>query len=296
MILCALGFAAYLACYLAISDGSDYFPPDQLLPKVAAALSIASLLWFASALVLIPKNTLPTEDFTAGKPCIAAVFPIIGTLGAGAIGLTYFTPADLAAVLVRERPIDTGIICAAMLTIGVIGSIGYYALRTINSDKTTDTTAILGFGPIALLTGLCGLTYFETDHHMNAPAKLALQLAFVATMLFLTAELRCSLHRAQPRRYLTSACIALFANTCAITGAAPALLHPEQTVHSTRIIGFALLCLCNGIYVAYRLFSFSAFCNKPVITDTPTTPDTPEQTQGKDDQEDGCEQQDPMAS
>lgn len=302
LILCAVCFAAYLVSYLNAGAGSDYFHPDQALPKIAGALSVVSVLWFLSALVWIPKNTLPAEDFTRSKLCIAAVPPIIGTLSAGALGLTYFSLSDLAAVLTKQQPIGTNAICFTLVILGTLGSVIYYALRAINASGSAEVTVIFGLGPVALLTGLCGLTYFESDHHMNAPAKLALQLAFVATMLFLTAEMRYALHRAQPRRYLASACLGLFANTCALAGAFPVIISPAQAVHGTRILGFALLCLCNGVYIAYRLFAFTAYCNKPATPDTPEisnptdTPDTPEQTQGKDDQEDGCEQQDPMAS
>ena len=236
--------------------------------------------------MLIPKGTLPKADFTRDKPCIAATFPIIGTLGAGALCLTYFGPAELTALLTSETSLDANGICAALAILGAVISVAYYATRTINPHALANTSVVLGIGPVALLTGLCGLTYFEQDHHMNAPAKIALQLAFIATMLFLTAELRCTLDRAQPRRYLASACIALLANSCALTGASPVLINPTGVVHGTRILGFSLLCLCNGIYIAYRLLSFCKFCNSPA---------KPEQTQEKE-QQDGCQQQDSMAS
>ena len=164
---------------------------------------------------------------------------------------------------------------------------------------------------------------------MNAPAKVGIQLAWIATMIFLTAELRCSLDKAQPRRYLTSACIALFANACAISCVLPVLLKTTENLHGTRMLAFSALCLGCLIYIAYRLAAFTAFCNQPpkedpveaqadgeIPAEDPETPsqespvettqeifdpitDTntdPEQTQGKDDQQDGSQQQDPMAS
>ncbi len=283
LILSAVGFALYLLSYLVAGDGSDYFIAGHPLPMLTNTLAFISVLWFASALVLIPKNALPTGDFMRGKPCIAAAFPIIGTLGAGALSLTYFGSAELTALLAGETKLDSTAICAALTMLGAVLSIVYYALRAFNAQSLANASVIMGAGPVALLTGLCGLTYFELDHHMNAPAKIALQLAFIATMVFLTAELRCTLDRAQPRRYLASACIALFANVCALAGAFSVLINPAQAVHGTRTLGFALLCLCNGIYIAYRLLTFCKFCNAP------------EQTQGKE-QQDGCQQQDPMAS
>lgn len=286
LIMSAVGFALYLLCYLMAKDNTDYFIAGHPLPLLANVLAAVSVLWFASALVLIPKDALPTGDFMRGKPCIAAAFPIIGTLGAGALSLTYFGPDEMTALLAHQAPLDANAICAILVVLGVLLSIVYYALRAINHAKTASATVIMGLGPVALLTGLCGLTYFESDHHMNAPAKIALQLAFIATMVFLTAELRCTLDRAQPRRYLASACIALFANACALSGAFSVVFNPESAVHGTRILGFSLLCLCNGIYIAYRLLSFSEFCAPTAV---------PEQTQEKE-QDDGCQQQDPMAS
>ncbi len=286
LILSAIGFMLYLLSYLLAGDGTDYFIKGHPLPLLANALASVCVLWFASALVLIPKDTLPTENFMRKKPCIAAAFPIIGTLGAGSLGLTYFGPAELTALLAREKAFDATAICALLVALGVVLSVVYYVLRAINAPNTVNISVIMGLGPIALLTGLCGLTYFEPDHHMNAPAKIALQLAFIATMLFLISELRYMLNRAQPRRYLATACIALFANACALAGACPVLAAPTQAVHGTRVLGFALLCLCNGVYIAYRLLTFCNHCNIPA---------EPDQTQGKE-QQDGCQQQDPMAS
>lgn len=286
LILSAIGFVLYLLCYLLAGDGTDYFVSGHPLPLLANAFCAASTIWFASALVLIPKNTLPTEDFSQGRPCPAAVFPIIGTLGAGALGLTYFGPDELAALLAHEKPLDATALCTALLALGTLLGVVYYVLRIINAPRTSNLAVVMGAGPVAMLTGLCGLTYFEQDHHMNAPAKIGLQLAFIATMLYLTAELRYLIDKTQPRRYLASASLALFANVCAAAGAVPVLANPTEAVHGTRILGFTLLCLCNAIYIASGLFRFTAFCNPRAI---------PEQTQEKE-QQDGCQQQDSMAS
>ena len=285
LILSAVGFALYLLSYLAAGDGTDYFIPGHPLPMLANALALASIVWFATAFILIPKNALPTDNFMRGKPCLVAALPIIGTLGAGILSLTYFGPDEIAALLAHEKPFGTSTVCALLVALGVVMSVAYYALRTVNAQSAESISVVVGIGPVALMTGLCGLTYFEQDHHMNAPAKIALQLAFIATMVFLTAEMRCLLYKAQPRRYLVSASIALFANACAITGAFQVLFNLQNDVHGTRILGFSLLCLCNGIYIAYRLITFCRYCN----------PATPEQLQGKE-QDDGCQQQDPMAT
>ena len=285
LILSAVGFALYLLSYLAANDGTDYFITGHPFPMLANALALTSVIWFLTAFVLIPKNTLPTDNFMLGKPCPAAALPIIGSLGAGALSLAYFGPDEIAALLAHEKPIGTSAICAVMVALGVVLSIAYYTLRTVNARGAESISVIVGTGPIALMTGLCGLTYFEQDHHMNAPAKIALQLAFIATMVFLTAEMRLFLDKAQPRRYLASACIALFANVCTIPGAINVLTNPQNAVHGTRILGFSLLCLCNGIYIAYRLVTFCKHC----------TPATPEQLQEKE-RDDGSQQQDSMAT
>lgn len=286
LILSTAGFALYLFSYLAASDKTDYFIAGHPIPMLANALAVAYVLFSLSALVLIKKGTLSTQDFTCNAPCVIAILPVIGSIVAGLACTTYFGYNEVIALSAGQARLDANAICAFLVAIGAILSAVYYVLRTINRSVPATAFVLTALGPVALMTGLCGLTYFEQDHHMNAPAKIALQLAFIATMVFLTAELRYTIDRAQPRRYLASACVALFANVCALPGAFPVLLDLQNAVHGTRILGFALLCLCNGTYIAYRLLSFSKYC---------TLPAAPEQTQGKE-QDDGCQQQDPMAS
>lgn len=294
-VLSIAGVIAYTLCYLLAGDGSDYFAYGHPLPMLANILSMVSLLWFLCALVLIPKKTLPETDFmlAAEKPFVLAAAPIIGTVAATAISFTYYEPADLIAILTRQRAIDTTAISAVLCAIGAVLSIIHYLLRMVNSSKLSGTTVVFGIGPIAMMTGLCGLTYFEFDHHMNAPAKIGLQLAWIATMLFLTSEMRVTLEKSQPRRYLASACIALFANACASIPAFTMLPNIASVTHGARIMGYALFCLFNCIYIGGRLVQFTRCCNA-----SPVSPDQdpiPEQNQGKDEQ-DGCQQQDPMAS
>lgn len=294
-VLSIAGVIAYALCYLLASDGSDYFVYGHPLPILANILSIVSLLWFLCALLLIPKKELPETDFMLAtkKPFILATAPIIGTVAAAAISFTYYEPADLIGILTQQRAIDTTVISAVLCAIGAVLSVIHYLLRMVNASKLSGATVVFGTGPIALMTGLCGLTYFEFDHHMNAPAKIGLQLAWIATMLFLTSELRVTLEKSQPRRYLASACIALFANACASIPAFTMLPNITNVTHGARIMGYALFCLSNCIYIAGRLVQFTRCCNAPLAS--PEQDPVPEQTHGKDEQ-DGCQQQDSMAS
>ncbi|MBQ7379550.1 MAG: hypothetical protein IJW70_07745 [Clostridia bacterium] len=290
LALAVVAAMLYTFCYLFASDGSGYFIQGHHLPLLANSLSIISVCWFANVLILIPKGALPTDDFmiATGKPFAVAAAPLIGTLAAGAVCFTYYEPADLIAVLKQQRPIDVTIICSVLAVVGAVLCGVYYVFRMINVPNLNNACVILGLGPVALLTGLCGLTYFELDHYMNVPSKIGFQLAWIATMLFLTSELRCTLDKAQPRRYLASAGLALFANACACAPALYVLMHMTDSVHNTRILGFALLCLGNCIYIGYRLFQFASFCKSHVQPDPSTPLTVPEQTQGKDDQ-DGCQ-------
>lgn len=295
-VLSIVGAVSYLLSYLLATDGTDYFISGHPLPAISHILSIVSVLWFACALFLIPKGALPEADFIAGtkKPSFVSAAPIIGTLSAAAISFTYYEPADLLGVLTQQHALDTTVICAFLTLIGVILSAAYYLLRVVNSPRCNGTVVVLGLGPIALMTGLCGLTYFELDHHMNAPAKIGMQLAWIATMLYLISELRVTLGKAQPRRYLSVASITLYANACACVPFFTTLPNADS-IHSARIMGFALFCLCNCLYVGYRLIQFTSLCNAPAEPPAPSDDPIPEQTNGKDDQ-DGCQQQDSMAS
>lgn len=295
-ILSIVGAIMYLLCYLLASDGSDYFISGHPLPLLANIFCIVSIVWFASALVLIPKGMLPESDFmlATAKPAPIAAAPIIGTMAAVAISFTYYEPDDLIGILSQQKAISTTTICAALTLIGAVLSILHYLLRMANSSRLNGTVAVLGVGPIALMTGLCGLTYFELDHHMNTPAKIGLQLAWIASMLFLISELRVTLEKSQPRRYLAVACIALFANACASVPLFSTIADIRNIVHGARIMGFSLFCLCNCLYVGCRLIQFTRHCLATISPDPDADP-IPEQIHGKDDQN-GCQQQDSMAS
>ena len=296
--LSIVGLLLYTLCYFFAGDGSDYFVAGHPLPLIANILSIVSLIWFLCAGVLIPKDSLPTDDFmiATGKPFAIAAAPLVGTLAAGAISFTYYEPSDLIAVFfLHEKAVSASTICALLCAIGDVLCGTYFFFRMINVPNLNNACVVLGVGPIALLTGLCGLTYFELDHHMNAPVKIGLQLAWIATMLFIISELRCTLNKAQPRRYLSTACIAVFANTCACAPLLKYLIAADNVSHKTRIFGYILFCACNCVYIAYRLFQFYALCTKDTPTDSPAISPDSDQTQGKDNQ-DGCQQQDSMAS
>lgn len=318
-ILAAVASCLYALSYVFASDSSVYFISRHPLPMLANSLSIACVIWFAGALVLIPRETLPTGDFmiATGKPFAVAVAPIVGTLAAGTVSFIYYEPDNLPGFVIQQfslllqgravDPMFPTAICVSLAVIGAALSGAYYLFRTFNVPNLNKACVVLGAGPIALMTGLCGLTYFELDHYMNAPIKIGLQLSWIATMLFVTSELRVTLDKAQPRRYLATACMALFANACAAIPTLPLLFGSTETVHRINIQGYVIMCLCNCIYIGWRLSQFTAFCQMPVQTDHPTettnqenTPDAPvppdpEQNQGKDDQ-DGCQQQDSMAS
>jgi hypothetical protein len=296
--LCIVGLLLYTLCYFYAGDGSDYFVSGHPLPLIANILSIVSLIWFLCTYALIPKDSLPTDDFmiATDKPLAIAAAPLVGTLAAGAISFTYYEPADLISIfLLREKTMSATTVCALLCALGAALCAAYFFFRMINTPSLNTACVILGAGPIALLTGLCGLTYFELDHHMNAPAKIGLQLAWIATMLFIVCELRCTLGKAQPRRYLSTACIAVFANACACAPLFKYLIAADNASHKTRILGFVLFCACNCVYIAYRLFQFCALCTQSAQPDSTEISPVPDQTQGKDDH-DGCQQQDSMAS
>lgn len=276
--LSALGTILYTLAHLLASDGSGYFASGHPLPLLAGILSVVSVLWFACALLLIPKGALPAEDFTTRKSALstAAMAPVIGSLAAALICFTMRSSQGTVAL------------CAKLGLLAALASAVYFLLRLFGCDNLRALMTGLGIGPILLAAAMCGLTYFDQSTYMNSPTKIGFQLAWITMMLFMTAELRFTVGTPQPRRYLASACIALYANAAASVPQAVYLFKDGTPSYAN--LAFALLSLGNCIYVACRLFQFSKYCMTPIpeASDAQDAQSSPDQIQGKDTC-DGCQ-------
>lgn len=287
-ILSALGTLLYTLSHWLATDGSGYFVQGHPLPLLANILSAVCVLWFLCACILIPKGVLPAGDFMINthKPFTVAVAPIVGTLVAGAVSFIYYAPYDLIGFIIQQIQLmlqDQAVssllptaICVLLTTVAALMSAVYFLLRMLGCDNLRALITGLGFGPILLLTGLCGVTYFDQTTYMNSPVKIAFQLAWIAMLLFMTAELRFTIDAAQPRRYLACACIALYANGAA---SIPHLVYlfKNQPV-SYADLAYAVLCLGSCIYLICRMIQFSKFC----CASADDTQVAPEQIPGKD--------------
>ncbi len=276
--LSALGTILYTLAHLLATDGSGYFTSGHPLPHLAGILSVVCVLWFACALILIPKGVLPEQDFTRRKSALSAVSiaPAIGSLAAALICYT-----------ARSARGTVGL-CAKLGLLIAIVSTAYFLLRLFGCDGLRALLTGLGMGPILLAAAMCGLTYFDQSTYMNSPVKIGFQLAWIAMMLFMTGEIRFTVGAAQPRRYLATACIALYANAVASIPQAVYLIKGDLSSYAD--LAFAVLCLGNCIYVGCRLYQFAKCCTSPVpeASEQVDAQDSPDQIQGKDTC-DGCQ-------
>ena len=276
--LSILGTVLYTLAHLLATDDSGYFTAGHSLPLLVGIRSFVSVLWFACALFLIPKSTLPTEDFASRKPTlsVASMAPVIGSLAAALICFT-----------ARSAQGTVGL-CAKLGLFTAVASVAYFLLRLFGCDNLRALLTAFGIAPILLAAALCGVTYFDQSTYMNSPIKIGFQLAFITMMLFMTGEIRFTVDAAQPRRYLATACIALYANAVASIPQAVYLFKGDTSSYAN--LAFAVLCLGNCLYVGCRLYQFTKFCATP-ISEAPATEDaqdSPDQIQGKDTC-DGCQ-------
>ncbi len=269
--LSTIGTALYTPAHLLATDGSGYFTLGHPLPLLANILSIVCVLWFACALLLIPKGVLPTDDFTQRKSAlsIAAMAPVIGSLAAALICFT-----------MRSSQGTVGL-CAKLGLLAALVSAVYFLLRLFGCDNLCTLLTGLGIGPILLAAAMCGLTYFDQSTYMNSPTKIGFQLAWITMMLFMTGEIRFTVSAPQPRRYLASACIALYANAVASIPLAVYLFKGGALSYAD--LAFAVLCLGNCIYVGCRLGQFTKFCATPIpeAPEPADAQDSPDQIQRK---------------
>ncbi len=276
VVLGTLGTILYTLAHLLATDGSGYFIQGHPLPMIANILSIVSVLWFSSALVLIPKDALPDDDHIAAKPALsaAALPPIIGSLAAALICFTMRTATGTVGL------------CAKVGLVACIASAAYFMIRLLGGHNLRSLLIVLGIGTVLQFVALSGMTYFDQSTYMNSPIKTSFQLAWIATMLFMTAEIRCTIGTAQPRRYLACACIALYANAAA---SIPHLVYLfKDSAPSYQNMAYAVLCFAFCIYLVCRLCQFSKFCNTQPVSEIADAQLSPDQIQGKDTC-DGCQ-------
>lgn len=208
-ILSVVCIALRLICYLFAYDADlHYFSYSSPLPTIADAVLILSLIWAATSLIFLPRNSM--------RPALpaystAAVFAVslcgfIFLFFAGRNVIAYFTngfmPNNFNAYR-RDLVLHLLTIFCGLL------SAGYFFTALSPACRKAGWRVLLGFFPVIWSVATLAKVYFDFTHPMNEPTKVTVMLALIAAMLALLQELRMLLDRHQPR-------LALLFHFCAV--------------------------------------------------------------------------------
>ena len=99
------------------------------------------------------------------------------------------------------------------------------------------------------------ITYFDRYTPMNAPHKLSLHMAFLATALALVMEARNTLDL--PRSALYAAAMLLAASLCAIFGISNTVAFLAGSYESLFYLALDLFCIGLAVFFGTRAFALS---------------------------------------
>lgn len=218
-ILSAVSIVLRLLCYLLTFDEElHYFSAASPLPSIADAVLIVSLIWAATALIFIPRDTM---RLILPPSSSAAVF---GASLCGFIFLFFSGRALLSYLTVGFSPVTIETyrrdLIIHLLTIGSgLLSAAYFFTGLAAACRRAGWRVLLGFFLVIWSILTLAQAYFDFYHPMNEPTKVTVMLALIAATMAFLQELRMLLDRHQPRlAVVTHFCALLLCGVGGIAG------------------------------------------------------------------------------
>ncbi len=259
----ALKYAAYAAIFLgailevaamltAYEPTAHYFKADAPLPLLALiSVTLGALCGIASAL-FSDKQSLTGTPFHSP---VAALITCVGFLLGGVLMLLIAstTLSFLTSLL--------------FLLSALYAFLGATSLAT----KKPSALALLGFLTVAACAVGNVYCYFDVSLEMNAPVKLAIQMALLFSMLYFTGELRFLLGRAKIRLYLILSYCAMAA--CALCALAIPVSYfrgilPRYDYYALSIVALGIL-----VSIPWKIRALSLTRAIPTDSNEPTDTD-----------------------
>ena len=236
-----------LALTLTFDRANGYFSTGAL-PVLFRVIEGCSLL----ALVLFPILAL------RGRVCLrrAARSPYI-TCGAGLCALLLFLNFICSCTLQSTMlPALLWLVGLLSILLGVV----YFILQTPLLKAGANTHAVLGSLTIVAFACLIAFTYFDISTPMNAPHKIDLHMALLATMLYFLYELRAKADISRPLALTACGAIAFFL-TAAI-GLSDTVAYLTGSFADPIYFAQDLLLLALAIYIGARSMADATLSNK----------------------------------
>lgn len=229
-----------VALTLFLNTDTGYLPrggisiPLHILEVLAVAFCVAMPF-------LIKRDTLKVE---AAPLSIAALF------GAGLCALTMVLCA--AYFLLRSARVPAPTVVVLLAAIFLLGG-AFYFVNQFRSKQEPATALPLGYAAILASALLLAALYFDLNTPMNAPHKISLQMALLATMVALLYELRVFTGEPRPRVQLAVCGYACF--SCAVAGIPNTIAFFSDAYGTTAYLFADLTALALAVYFGAKCVS-----------------------------------------
>jgi hypothetical protein len=242
-LIAALLFTA--AYFISFDSYIGYFSTSAILPGIAMSVTLLTLAWIFSSLLIIPKNSVRTDAVPYGK----------GSKFTSAVCFAGFVIYTLYR-LIFSRTIATvpGLLTFFCIIAGALASI--YFLMTALNKGSASARVYAGFAPEFWAALSMTEAYLNKNIAMNNPFKIAQMMAMLSLMLFMIYELRFLLGRAMPRLFLAFALAGVLVSSVFIIPFLAVSLIGTYTL--TDLLPEGILNLLAAGFMVSRLIDYKA--------------------------------------
>jgi len=219
---------------------------NDLLANISAWIAAAAALFFITYMFAGKKNIKLIPSFESPANYVPAALVAVAMAMLGAHLLATATGTDLQAQSIYGRIISIAAPILAFI------SVIYFALSTIMIARRSIRRSDFGIITLLFICMYVAYIYFDTALPINAPAKIADEIAYLAIAMFFLGETRLSLGRESWRRYIS---FAFIGSILTAYSAIPNLIYYFAREESVSLsIYESLLTLAFFIFITSKIF------------------------------------------
>jgi len=250
-LICALLFtAAYL---ISFEPYIGYFKTSAFLPVLATTITLVTLVWFFSSLILIPKSAVKADAPQYGKSSKL-------TAGICSAGFAVYTLYRLFMLnVVATVPL---LLTQACILLGALSTL-FFLFIMLNKGTGISCKIYAGFAPIFWAAVSMTEAYVNKNIAMNNPFKITQMMAMMSFMLFMVYELRFLLGRGMPRLFMIFTLVGTLVSSVFIIPFLVVTIAGTYTLPDLLAAGCMNLLLTG--YMVSRLFDFTTINSNPSV-------------------------------
>lgn len=268
-VLLATVTMRFVALLLNFNYDTNYFD-NKILITVADCFVIAASLFFFSYIFtaskdmkLIPNFTSPETYVPTGIVSVALIFMVKSLLDRSGELKDYIDYLKKLNTLSAVSLIPTQRILMILLTVCAIFaalSIVHFILTALVESHASTKRASFGLCTVVFLAAYAAYLYYSTNLPLNAPNKIADEMAFLFSAIFFLFETRLSIGRERWRSYIAFGFIA-------------ALTSAYSSIPSLMVYFIKGEVISNRIYENALIFTLFIFITARLILTSKLTED-----------------------